>query len=289
MSETNGKVGSVTMNPQRIEVDWLTFTQKFEMDMTALRQLATIVVSQTRELGLKRSNWAWMGYEGERIGGVRYGERADGAILVLIGEYAAAYWRHLRGMVGRATRLDLAVDFHVAPHHNSDLAKWLYQSASEAWESDRIYSIVEGSRGGTTFYSGSRKSERMMRVYNKSAQMGNPNEVPTLWRAELELKGKRASNAWQGLSTQAHPEAMMAYEVRSHLIRWYLPMHLSAATILMNATPVKLVAVSPGKTLSWLKHQVSPAICRLIDQGYLEEAERALGYSLISFDSQERR
>jgi len=47
---------------------------------------------------------------------------------------------------------------------------------------------------GETLYIGSRKSERFWRIYDKTKQMGMGDDIPRIWRVELELKGERG---WQ--------------------------------------------------------------------------------------------
>lgn len=55
------------------------------------------------------------------------------------------------------------------------------------------YSIIESADKGLTLYLGSRQSERMLRIYNKAAQLSLPGQ---LWeRVELECKGSAAQFA----------------------------------------------------------------------------------------------
>ena len=274
---------NIETNIQRVEVDWLTFTVKQSEDRAWLRDIAHAIFTEEAEIGNRKRYFAWMGYQGLQTNYVRWGERPDGSILVLISDHAAAYWRHLRGKIGRATRLDAAVDFYVEPEYNTALAESLYETCDRAWQGDRVYSIIKGSDGGSTFYAGSRKAGKVLRVYNKSVQSGHPQDCPQVWRAELEVKGKKAHNVWAQLRSQAHPETLLCYLVRSQLVSWYLPLNLECGKILMNATQSKLLSVEGGKTLTWLKQQVSPAIARLIDLGEVEAVEHALGYRLISF------
>jgi DNA relaxase NicK len=97
----------------------------------------------------------------------------------------------------RVTRLDLAADligadlpidrmFDMMQNRKAD------RGGPKALTRAQKYTMLSGSTG-STLYIGSRSSSKMLRVYDKRAQMGSDCEP--WWRAELEVKGSAAHKA----------------------------------------------------------------------------------------------
>lgn len=124
----------------------------------------------------------------------------------------AAWWpsRFLRERECRPSRIDIAWDFSVDAGYMSDD----FAAAVKPWcEAQRITMGHSGHAGIDTQYIGSRKSDRMVRVYRKDLQDAVLAEIlgPTL-RVELVLKGDHAAAFWQvwklaGSEDEAWPAA----------------------------------------------------------------------------------
>jgi hypothetical protein len=109
----------------------------------------------------------------------------------------AAWWptQFLRSRERRPTRIDVAWDFSVDAGYTADT----FHDAVEPWcTSKGITTGISGHAGVNTRYIGSRKSDRMVRVYRKDLQDSILAEIlgPTL-RVELVLKGDHAAAFWQ--------------------------------------------------------------------------------------------
>lgn len=95
------------------------------------------------------------------------------------------------------SRLDVAID--VKPggmvRRLANLCKAdMFTSHARKWY------VIESAAGGLTLYIGSRESERMLRIYDKSAEQGM---CAGLWdRIELEVKDKAALRLARALATQ---------------------------------------------------------------------------------------
>lgn len=107
-----------------------------------------------------------------------------------------AWWlsRYLRDRECRPTRIDIAWDFSVDKAYTADT----FHDAVKPWADKRgITTGISGHAGIHTRYIGSRKSDRMVRVYRKDLQDAVLGEIlgPTL-RVELVLKGDHAAAFW---------------------------------------------------------------------------------------------
>lgn len=97
------------------------------------------------------------------------------------------------------TRIDLAIDINNSSLLNKIENALLNGDYTMKWKSYKIiknYSSADNKIIGRTFYFGSRKSDTMLRIYDKSLESGINGD---LVRIELELKGKNAENAIKSL------------------------------------------------------------------------------------------
>lgn len=95
-------------------------------------------------------------------------------------------WAHKEG--AKVTRIDLAVDLHGEPLDIRDLRNCAQVKGKEG--SIKKRRLVDSDEGGVTLYGGSPQSEKMVRFYDKRAEVG---EVGPPWvRFEGVFKGKAA-------------------------------------------------------------------------------------------------
>jgi DNA relaxase NicK len=93
--------------------------------------------------------------------------------------------RQLSDLDGRFTRIDLAKDVRGVQISLDGIYKVV--SSGKTKGTARSFSQMHSPNGGNTIYVGSRESERFVRIYDKAAQMGLPDEQ---WkRFEIECKG----------------------------------------------------------------------------------------------------
>jgi len=94
----------------------------------------------------------------------------------------------------RITRIDCALDtFDIHIHTFRDAAR----SGQIVTPGKTVRYLESFSDAGDTLYVGSRTSDRMLRVYNKSVEQGS--DLPIWTRVELEIKGELANLAAMSL------------------------------------------------------------------------------------------
>lgn len=164
-------------------------------------------------------------------------------------EYALEYG-------GSVTRIDLAVDVAQA----WDI-KALYETARSGGCKTRTrkFSFITSTEG-TTFYAGSRTSEKFLRIYDKGAQ----TKSGRAWtRIELECKGDFA----QGISNYIRSEGLRSIP---QIIRGFLDFETVppwADVMDSNIERVSLPKVERmSNTRNWLLEQVAPALAKYAEQ-----------------------
>jgi len=160
---------------------------------------------------------------------------------------------------GKVTRLDIAADWKdpgitVATLH--DLV-----DLGSAGLKVKSWSYLESEKQGQTLYLGSRTSERMLRIYNKRAQLARNNiEVDQDWiRVEVELKGDQAHNAFNACRDNA-PGAVLAAHIEKTVI---FPDCDPWSRLIFNLPlPIPVVPSVRGRsnTDDWLFNVVAPIV-----------------------------
>ena len=209
--------------PQAAHIDWLAFTFNPPPEAQAspipwlLPQLFHLfnlppVLCQSTGKG-------WNGYthrvnigENAQYGLIAYGgEKQRGTIHVELNATACIHvsdWRTAQqwgeSLGARITRADLAHDDIEAQVVSIAIARaWL--EAGEFTSSGRppAAHLIDdlGSGKGKTLYIGNRANGKLLRVYEKGRQLGEPS---SLWvRVELELRNKSRIIPWDVLTTPA--------------------------------------------------------------------------------------
>lgn len=160
----------------------------------------------------------------------------------------------------RITRLDICVDFLGFPTTVEDY-KLEFVNGQCNTES-RKWSEQTSDNGGHTFYIGSWKSDRFMRVYNKRAEQArfkDSRELPELWtRCELRLGGEHAiyaARVLQGFGEKsAIPSLLRAYADFINVPEY------------RNMTDYPITTYGKGKvqtnTKKWIVESILPVMCR---------------------------
>lgn len=156
---------------------------------------------------------------------------------------------------GNVTRIDLAVDVAQA----WDIPA-LYQLAKDGGAKTRTkkFSLITSTEG-TTFYAGSRTSEKFLRIYDKAAQTGSARP----WtRIELECKGDFAANIAKFVAVEGlHqiPAVIRGYFDFEGVPVWNYAMD-------GHIDKVSLPKVErQSNTRGWLLEQVAPALAKYLE------------------------
>jgi len=263
-------------------VDWLSCTLPTGSPREQSWLLTCIhLIDEVEDMGYEREVYSRNGYDGVGAGGCFVGTRDDGTYLQLSGHHAG-------DLLDRITRDDLHIsrlDIQTTVKYREyapGVGKVCYDDATDAngtlpaSRRRRIW-YMAGNDGGWTTYIGAPTSEQRAKVYNKAVQSNTP-EYERCWRWEVTAKNDYAT-AWyrRVIAEENTRPALCASIVASWFaLRGITPVW--APYIRLIALPlIKEVPSDAEKKLSWLKAQVRPALRWLIDNGFNDEALKALG------------
>jgi hypothetical protein len=267
------------------QVDWLTVTSPNTEPHSPFHHWASSALASEAAAGNARVPWGMRGYEGWHCGRVSHGVRRDGSIVMLSGQAATDQLDTALDVAANVSRVDLAVTVRLTPPDDSlefdhflELREW--SAAHNPLLKGVLLSSLDGS---STLYVGSRKSDRMLRVYNKElesrdSQTHEPDpRYVACHRYELEVKGDQARPTALTVSVSPLP----AYTV-SRMVAQYCALHGLDHSAFSDA-PMGLIPGfrrrSDAETkLSWLAHSCRPTVEWLSQNGEATRAARALGY-----------
>jgi DNA relaxase NicK len=279
-----------------VSFDYLTITGKhdfsFESSIFAHRIAAGALMARMEELGIEHSRvWksgsrhpfyeftfrdddykidAFMSIDGETQGWmIRLGGEA-----LRMQPYPDRIIIAAKRTGCRVTRLDVAFDF-IGCEETTDVVYAAYEGRQPGGRT--LKTQVVYSSTGTTFYLGSRSSERMLRIYDKGRQQG----LDVTWtRIELELKGALANLNAEAIASNQRIAAAMITDI--------LPLRglriVDTLADYADGTDVEIVrARAPeSDTVRWFRTQVLAAFKNLLERdrdaaiNILEEYEAAV-------------
>lgn len=155
---------------------------------------------------------------------------------------------------GRATRIDLAADIETVLTP-TEFCGGGYSARIEST------SLVD-SPSGQTFYVGSRKGERMARVYRYNP----PHPRANLLRIEVELKGDAAKMACEEMKIMDLSKLAQAANLT---FDWQHPLWKDGQ-IMVSKIPARPYDRAGAETLRWLNSVVVPAIRKAHQAGLID-------------------
>lgn len=158
---------------------------------------------------------------------------------------------------GQTSRLDLALDVQGGKLTVSDFAD-AYEREEFQSPAKKATRTQEVGGHGDTFYLGSRVSDRMLRVYNKAAQLGIADTASWI-RLELETKKLRA-RALMGAIAQQETVRQIVNASILDFLDWDNSEY--QAMIACHDVDLPLVERSLPAFLKWIETQVAPAMAR---------------------------
>ena len=257
-------------------IDWMTQTavdeEKSAFLMTRFKQLQV-------ELGIDPSEvkpWQGMGYKGWRFEGAACGVRSGNeAILILSGHIAKITTNPIPEVTGKVTRLDFQVTVEL--------------SEPDPMYAQRCYTVMDDlqimggrkraiklikSTTGSTLYVGGRGSSVLLRLYDKSYQLGSP-ELGKYWRYEVEFKRDSAMRAWKLFHVKHLDDEYLTAVVWNEFDRRGLSPRFKAG-LRVSAIEVGARMSSVEGQLGWLRRCVAPVVVQLINLGYEEEGLKSI-------------
>jgi len=248
-------------------VDWLSITVKHwpgEWPFFSLQDAEQVTPRYGYKTAWKDGNGA-MAY----VGG-----NADSLHLVWSGEALnqlrkqgvglGDMLRLIEDVKAKVTRLDIAADWRDPGIQVADL-KEQFDRGNILLHVKR-WSYLESENKGQTLYVGSRASERMLRIYNKKAQLARSAvEVDQEWiRIEAELKDDQAAAAARALLDNSLGAVLAAHIAKCFIMPFYKPW---TAFIAELPTPALIMPSVVGKsnTDQWLLNVVVPILKKRLD------------------------
>lgn len=160
---------------------------------------------------------------------------------------------------GRVSRIDFAIDVRFIELSVTKLSS-LSNTAKKGAGRAPSRSLVTSDNGGATHYVGSRSSDKFLRIYNKSAQLGEDG----FWtRIELEMKGQTAhAVGWQA----SYLNEADFFAMCSGMIKSVFDCDDETWKAALEGAGTKLDVPKPDKrdTMGWLLKSVAPAIARML-------------------------
>lgn len=185
-------------------------------------------------------------------------------------------WELCVGM--RASRIDIALDVKVSELFAEELHCWSLISQRRA---TYIATHENRKRKGFTLYVGSRKSERFLRVYDKSVE-SNLLE-PNIIRFELELKGSVAMNVFRMIEEYGLSSPMQ-HVFRDELYRLMEGFGLEqVGWFLGDRTPLILQSTESDHS-TYLLNQIKPMLLNDQRKGFKSEVSQIISACLLNFE-----
>lgn len=176
--------------------------------------------------------------------------------------------RLVKDVGARVTRLDIAADWK-DPGVEVVTLRDIIDSGNATLNVVR-WSYLESENKGQTLYIGSRASDRMLRIYNKRAELARKSvETEVDWiRVEVELKDDQAAQAANALLDNSLGSVLVAHITRCIAFPYCKPW-----TALIEALPAPTLimpsVVGKSNTDKWLFEVVLPILRkRLADPGF---------------------
>jgi DNA relaxase NicK len=259
-------------------VDYLTCT----FDDTADHSRFENVVRAVRRTEIKDGNfvegWGFSGYKGEKVSGLEWGYRHDGAIVRLSGFSAQRWYKKFGKLATNCSRIDLQTTVlydeawsKTVKRHWREARRWFNERKSRPRPKK-----IEGVDGPETIYSGQRVSDVFLRCYHRGSKKGHEKAVGHI-RYEAELKAHRGKQTLARILSapnvyhHTRSQVWTAFTDRGYSLAWPDVDHQHFVC--------DRIASDYERRLKWLRSQIRPTVEMMIELGRADECLEALGFS----------
>ena len=268
-----------------VGVDYLTVVGHSTESIDQMREIAFALMEVEISEGMFSRPLGFAGYEGFQVGSVYYGERADGCIVRVGGNLAAAHYQRLLKVSDNVTRIDLQSTCRLEGNVSRFIRGLFttHKNYSNKFKRAPKPSLFIGRDESCTMYSGSRQSDRYGRIYDKGLESGL-SQFQNCVRFEVEFKGKRARRLAYSLGQRVIKFSELSASVWSFFSnRGVL---IKFRSVFSNSREILISSLSRARTpdcarvLEWLQRSVRPSVSRLLHGGLLGSVRFALGLSV---------
>jgi len=265
-------------------IDWITITQRPGDEMDQLRSIALAIADSEHHMGMFGRPWSASGYEGFGVGHMEYGERHDGCILQLHSHLSHAHWKRVFELARNVSRLDVEVTLaqdedplFTVRRHLRQMQRFNKQLKRPAQLEYKV-----SHNGGMTIYSGSPKSDLMLRIYDKQRE-SNLAQWSNSVRYECQFRRKPSLKRSLGLSRSGDLRSSCAGILHPILVsrgclcpgvREFAKGVVSLETALLGSGPS-----DRERVCTWLRKSVAPSVQRLLQYTDREILLDVLGLS----------
>ena len=186
-------------------VDWLTATVSEGSERRRVQLAVEDWAIDRSTEGYRMDRWAWNGYIGSFTDGISFGKRDDGLCVRLSGSMAQRHWATLATWATNISRFDIQSTLLSAEVRDEHASHGFALLSLDPRVTAGIITtkLVEATPSGSTLYVGSRRSNRMFRLYDKTSE--SSGEYPDRsWRYEIEYKGDRAKRVAGAILADRH-------------------------------------------------------------------------------------
>jgi DNA relaxase NicK len=259
-------------------VDYLTAVTMHAKSTSIMMSRAERFALQERRRGNYSKPWSMWGFEGFKLGQLQLGYRGHQGIVRLSGGLASEAWFDFYQDCDRVTRIDVQETFRL---DQSPLKYVLDQykralSFKREHHSKHQVRLITDSDGGATLYLGSRRSDNMLRLYNKEAE-SKLDQYEKCVRVEGEFKGRLGLQVSAALGSGP----LVQDSICGYLSEFTERKGCLKPIITADKT-CSHVPRSPAdftRVLAWLRTSISPSLRRLLDDNKHLEVAKALNLS----------
>jgi len=267
-----------------VGIDWFTVTMPVGLRSRFAASKAEQIMCQWEEIGGERKATNRLGFVGDRIDGLFYGQKADTLMVIASGETAAKHAEFFLPMAHNCTRLDLAVTLH-----DDDASRdWTEIALAQVMKDGRVEGgsltthRIAGTPTGRTLYIGSRSSDRYIRIYDKSAESPEAY-APTAWRWEIEYKRPRSGI----VASRLLKDGLSSRNILEHLKATFAGLSVTLPSRTLGAgwiahRPPRLT--TSETRLRYAQRVVAPFLRGLVEAVGEDRVSQALDRSLFTRD-----
>lgn len=260
-------------------VDYLRLTYKKDKgsyDVANQYARAAIgIASRIAPSGTKSELWRWMGYHGERIYNVAWGEHDAGFIFQASG-LAAREAAMLVLPYTHCPRIDIQATFWFTTD-DEGLASRVASVANHFRSGKRGRKVstrlISGFGQGDTTYIGTRgKKSKFLRCYDKWRESKLEEGYRYAWRYECELTDEHAGLCYGSIQDLPNRSEAVLSLVAGYYSERGIALPQTGSSVCVRPESLPKDSSSDERRLLWLKNQVGPTVAKLMARGVSREA-----------------
>lgn len=264
-------------------IDWLTVTAERGECADKLIAQAEPILHSVSSLGNRISMWKGSGYYGRTSGGVSLGRGREGSIVTLKSREAFLNAELFLGGGYRVTRLDLQTTcFDKSQMEDRWMAEYFSLQDRKKKAGRPISSDLRlNSRGGSTLYLGSPKSDIIARAYDKGIEQ-KIAKAGECQRYEVQYRRRPAKSQ----AARYYQSEDKSYYIASTVTRFFQARGVTVPAVTRDSTGIEIqhealyskrAESDEERSLRWLRTFVAGTVRRLIDSGRRDDVLHVLG------------